>query len=339
MQTHFSIDVVFSSLAAIVAIPFLLLLILKRPQFSSSRHRSLSFSSAQNLGVSSTMVLSQLLHSWNSVVVDGAAEDLATQSATTSKTTTTLSSIQEPTSVASKKADYTKTTNPIAVEGVELPGHRVVDGTHLIRNGHGMRSITYFGIGIRIYVAAMYSAEPILSADQAMGTTASEESHDTSRITMDASRQSSAPNTDDTIGPLQLDFTFLRYVRQSQVVSAWTQQINHSVTYRDYEGYQADKDRFISLASGGPIENHGTQSVQMVGDETRIIDQGKLAGVIHGRNFQRSFLSMWFGSMAVSEDLKSNLLKGDEHHPSDIQHVREKLQQQQQPLKQVLIEA
>lgn len=334
MQTHFSIDVVFLSLAALVAIPFLFNLLLKRPQFSSSRNRSTSFSKAHKLGVStSTMVLSQLLHSWNSVVVDGAAEDFATQCATTSKTTTTPS-IQEPTSVASKKADYTKTTNPIAVEGVELPGHRVVDGTHLIRNGHGMRSITYFGIGIRIYVAAMYSAEPILSADQAMGTTASEGSRDTSRITMDASR-SSAPNTDDT-GPLQLDFTFLRYVRQSQVVSAWTQQINHSVTYRDYEGYQADKDRFISLASVGPIENHGTQSVQMVGDETRIIDQGKLTGVIHGRNFQRSFLSMWFGSMAVSEDLKSNLLKGDEHHPSDIQHVREKLQQ---PLKQVLIEA
>jgi hypothetical protein len=54
-------------------------------------------------------------------------------------------------------------------------------------------------------------------------------------------------------------------------------------------------------------------------------------------------LSMWFGSMAVSEDLKCNLLKGDEHDPADIQQVRGELQQQQQQQEllqqQVLIEA
>jgi len=189
--------------------------------------------------------------------------------------------------------------NAITVEGIELPEKRVVDGIHLTRNGHGLRSITYFGIGIRIYVAAMYSEKPISSAEQALGTIPRRDSE---------SRNISSP---DGNGALQLDFTFLRYVNQSQVRSAWAQQLDYSVTHTDYERYQEDRDRFIQLASEGPIENHGTQSIQMVGEETRIIDQGKLRGIIYGKDFQQSFLSMWFGSKAVSEDLKSSLLGGD----------------------------
>lgn len=198
-------------------------------------------------------------------------------------------------------AAFPTTSIPITVEGVELPDHRVIDGMQLKRNGHGLRSLTYFGIGIRIYVASMYSSKPILTAQQAMH-------HD-----------------DPDNGPIQLDFTFLRYVRQSQVVSAWTQQLDHSISYKDYEGYDADRQRFIDLASSGPIENQGRQSVQLVGEETRIIDQGKLKGVIPGKNFQRSFLSMWFGNMAVAEDLKLDLLRGDEHLK---QHEAELAQQQ-----------
>mmetsp|Transcript_18266 Transcript_18266/g.38347 ORF Transcript_18266/g.38347 Transcript_18266/m.38347 type:complete len:191 (-) Transcript_18266:213-785(-) len=174
-----------------------------------------------------------------------------------------------------------------------------------------MRFIPFFGMQIKIYVAAMYSAKPILSAAQAM---------------REGLEQTKNGNEDQHHGPLQLDFTFLRYVGQSRVVSAWTQQLTHSVTYRDYEEYETDRDRFIQLASEGPIENLGTQSVLLVGDETRIIDQGTLRGVIRGRNFQRSFLSMWFGSMAVCEDLKSHLLLGDEHHPTAILEAQQQLQ-------------
>lgn len=203
---------------------------------------------------------------------------------------------------STKTCATTKSSSAITVEGIELTGHKVVDGIHLKRNGHGLRSLTYFGIGIRIYVASMYTSRPLLSAEEAMG---------------------------DMDGPIQLDFTFLRYVRQSQVVSAWTQQLGHSVTHK-YEGYEADQERFIELASGGVIELGGTQSVVLVGDETRIIDQGKVTGVIRGQDFQRSFLSMWFGEMAVAEDLKANLLRGDEHLREELeQEVEQDLLQQQ----------
>jgi hypothetical protein len=304
------------------------------------------------------MFLSNILH-FGQAVVDGATEECMT-TATCSKTTTTTSSSlvhrtnhqdNEVTIAAVSKMAATTVTSAksITAEGVELPGYRVVDGINLIRNGHGMRSITYFGIGIRIYVAAMYSVKPILSAEQAMGQAAAAQPQpqnqegirsivDASRTTTSSTNNTSRDNSNsNNNGPLQLDFTFLRYVSQSRVVSAWTQQLDHSVTYRDYEGYQADRDRFIRLASGGPIENKGTQSVQLLGDDTRIIDQGRLTGIIHGRNFQRSFLSMWFGSMAVSENLKANLLKGDEHDPADMLQVKSELRQQEQQ-QQVLVE-
>lgn len=283
------------------------------------------------------MTVSHFLHAWNINIVDATAEEcVATASCSKMPTPSVHPNQDEETPSVSNNIDTY--ANSITVEGVELPGHRVVDGINLIRNGHGMRSITYFRIGIRIYMAAMYSVKPILSAEQVMGKS-SHQNQDSSLSTIDASLttapDASAPGTFMGNGPLQLDFTFLRYVRQSQVISAWTQQLDHSVTHRDYEGYEADRDQFIQFASGGPIENHGTQSVQLVEDETRIIDQGKLTGVILGKNFQQSFLSMWFGSMAVSEDLKSNLLEGDEHPPADIEKVRKELQQEP---KQVLIE-
>ena len=222
------------------------------------------------------MVLSLLSYPWDTVQ---AAPEESLSNASSSKTST-MGPIHLQQPGEDTFAAFPTTSSPITVEGVELPDHRVIDGMQLKRNGHGLRSLTYFGIGIRIYVASMYSSKPILTAQQAM--------------------HQDAPDN----GPIQLDFTFLRYVRQSQVVSAWTQQLDHSISYKEYEGYDADRQRFIDLASSGPIENQGRQSVQLVGEETRIIDQGKLKGVIPGKNFQRSFLSMWFGNIAVAEDLK-----------------------------------
>ena len=272
------------------------------------------------------MVFSHLLRSRNAYVVNGAPEDRVVTAAYPSTTGTSIALDQgTETRPLDAKAIANDDAKPITVEGIELPGQRVVDGVNLIRNGHGLRSITYFGIGIRIYVAAMYSEKPILSAEQAMGT-ALHQNHGKCSNTIDASL-ATAPHYISNSGgfegngPLQLDFTFLRYVNQSQVRSAWTQQLNYSVTHTDYERYEADRDHFIQLASEGPIENQGTQSVQMVGEETRIIDQGELRGIIYGKDFQRSFLSMWFGSKAVSEDLKSSLLGGDKRYSAGIQQV------------------
>ena len=115
-------------------------------------------------------------------------------------------------------------------------------------------------------------------------------------------------------------------------MSAWKQQLDHSVTYTDYDEYETEKAKFIQLLSSQPIENLGTQSVQLIDGETRIIDQGKLMGIIRGKKFQRSFLSMWFGPMAVSDELKLNFLRGDAHPTttSTATTTTTILQQQQQ---------
>ena len=154
---------------------------------------------------------------------------------------------------------------------------KLVDGVTLFRNGEGVRNFSIFGMDVRIYVAGFWTAEQLQSIEEVL-----------------ACEQ-----------PKQMDFTFLRTVGQGRVSGAWQHQLAASVTYK-YEGYEADRDAFINAF--GQIESGGTESVLMIGDETRLVDQGVLKGIIHGKDFQRSFLSMWFGEQAVTADLKAGLL-------------------------------
>jgi hypothetical protein len=173
--------------------------------------------------------------------------------------------------------------NTLATMEFDLPDFRHVNGVALKRNGHGVRSISFFGMDIKVYVAGLYTETPLLSENDVL-------------------------NNDRM---MQMDFTFLRSVGQGRVISAWTQQLDHSVSHK-YDGYEHDRKRFIDMLSS-PISSGGTQSVQLVGDNTVVVDQGVHKGNIYGRNFQRSFLSMWFGERAVAEDLKAGLLHGATH--------------------------
>ena len=58
----------------------------------------------------------------------------------------------------------------------------------------------------------------------------------------------------------------------------------------------------------GPLKNMGVEQVQLIGTNTVVFDQGSLKGTIPGRDFQKSFLSLWFGSNPVAADLKASLL-------------------------------
>jgi hypothetical protein len=175
--------------------------------------------------------------------------------------------------------------------------NRLVDGVTLQRNGQGVRLISFLGMNIKIYVAGFYSPSPLISAEQVL------ECRDC---------------------PMQLDFTFLRDVSQSKMTYAWKSQLEYSVTYSNYDGYERDRDAFIAMF--GPIPNGGTESVQLVGEDTLVVDQGVYKGRITGRNFQMAFLSMWFGDKAVSDDLKAGLLSGlssssyNHHNPLHHRH-------------------
>jgi hypothetical protein len=172
------------------------------------------------------------------------------------------------------------------LEGVELPEFRTVGGVQLKRNGHGIRSISFLGLPIKIYVAGFYSSWRLQDA----------------KAVLDCHLENS---------PLQLDFTFLRSVSGSQCASAWSKQLENSVSHR-YDGYEKDRDDFIGKLSS-PIAKGGTISIQMIGDDTVVMDQGVDKGVVSGRNFQLAFLSMWFGDRPVTDDLKAGLLHGGVH--------------------------
>lgn len=287
------------------------------------------------------------------VVVDAASTQTATMTgsdagagAVTGGTVDDECTATHGPTLSSNEMKATTTTTPptVVVEGIELPSHRILNGIHLHRNGHGVRSINFFGMNVKVYVAHLYSPSPLHSEEQVLSMWSRNQNppkkdeehqlthHQQNHLATSASstltdhyhhhfvdlhqhhHKSSPPPPpphykDRSPLLLQLDFTFLRHVGQGRVESAWSQQLEHSVSYR-YHGYEQDRDAFIQAASRQAIVHGGTQSVLLVDDETRIIDQGQHTHTIHGHDFQQSFLSMWFGPQAVAEDLKSGLLRG-----------------------------
>jgi methyltransferase OMS1, mitochondrial len=152
-----------------------------------------------------------------------------------------------------------------------------VDGTTLYHNGEGVRKWNLLGFDFDIYIAKFWSAKPLLSEEEVMACDK----------------------------PKQMEFTFLKGVSQRAVRAAWKRQMDASVTYR-YDDYERDRDQFISMFDA--IAEGGTVTVTLRGNETHIVDQGKIKGIIRGSNFQKAFLTMWFGSKAVTCELKQALL-------------------------------
>ena len=165
----------------------------------------------------------------------------------------------------------------VQIEGVNISQSAKINGETLQLNGAGLRSFSLAFIPIKIYVASLYTPQPLRSAHAIM----------------------------DSQGPMQFDFTFLRAVGQSDVTKAWSSQFSQSIGYT-YSGSAKDRDAFIAMF--GSLQKMGVEQVRLIGTNTVVYDQGTRKGTIEGRNFQRSFLSLWFGSNPVSSDLKNALL-------------------------------
>ena len=165
----------------------------------------------------------------------------------------------------------------VEIQGVTVPPQVQVEGNALQLNGAGLRTFTLLMVPIRIYVAALYTPAALRTAEAVMSSA----------------------------GPMQFDFTFLRAVGQSDVTKAWTSQFAQSVSYT-YPGYARDRDAFIAMF--GPLSSGGLERVRFLGTNTVVFDQGTKKGTIPGRDFQKSFLSLWFGSNPVASDLKAALL-------------------------------
>lgn len=167
--------------------------------------------------------------------------------------------------------------NAKVIEGVNVPAEKSVGGQTLQLNGAGVRTVTLAFIPIKAYVASFYAPGPLRSPDAVYASP----------------------------GPLQLNFTFLQGASQGQVTDAWNAQFQASVT-ESYPTLQKDQAAFVKMF--GPISKGATQTVEIVGNETKMFDSGVLKGSIAGKAFQKAFLSMWFGDNPVMPSLKAELL-------------------------------
>lgn len=165
----------------------------------------------------------------------------------------------------------------LTLEGVTVPPQKTVAGQTLSLNGAGVRTVKLAFIPIKAYVAAFYAPAPLRSEQAVLASP----------------------------GPLQFQFTFLQGVNQGQVTDAWNAQFQASVT-APYAGLKADQAKFVSFF--GPLQKGGVETVELVGSDTLVYDNGTLKGTIPGRDFQKAFLSMWFGSNPVMPSLKTALL-------------------------------
>ena len=172
----------------------------------------------------------------------------------------------------------------LQIEGVEIPESVKVEGKTLHLNGAGMRTISPLGIPVNLYVASFYAPAPIRSERAALAA----------------------------VAPLQFNFTFLQGVNKTLISRAWRAQFSHSVT-ETYPGYEHDKDAFLHLV--GNLDKLGRDTVEFVGNDTRVLDSGRLMGVVHGRNFQKAYLSLLFGPKPASRRLKPELLGLPSHPP------------------------
>lgn len=165
----------------------------------------------------------------------------------------------------------------LTLQGVEVPAQKTVAGQTLQLNGAGVRTVTLAFIPIKAYVASFYAPVPLRSEQAVLASQ----------------------------GPLQFNFAFLQGVGQGQVTEAWNSQFQASASYT-YPGLVADQAKFVAMF--GPLKKGGVETVELVGTDTLVYDGGMLKGTIPGRDFQKAFLSLWFGSKPVMPELKAALL-------------------------------
>ena len=165
----------------------------------------------------------------------------------------------------------------VQIQGVNVPPTVTFEGVPLALNGAGLRTFKLLMVPIKVYVAAFYTPTPLRSADA----------------------------VENSSGPLQFDFTFLRAVGREDVSKAWSGQFDQSVSYT-YPGYEKDRDAFITMF--GALPEGGVEQVRFVGTNTVVSDCGTVRGTITGRDFQKAFLSLWFGPKPVSHTLRDRLL-------------------------------
>ena len=163
------------------------------------------------------------------------------------------------------------------IEGVNIPDKIMCGDKELPLSGAGLRTATF--LKVKVFVLALYAQTPIRKGN----------------------------GTELEQRPICVDLTYLKNFDNSDVDRAWAYQFKESSEH-NYSNLESDLKKIKSFF--GEIKGDRRQSFILSSESTKVFENKELKGEITGKDFQQSFLSIWFGKNPPTEDLKNNLLKG-----------------------------
>lgn len=160
--------------------------------------------------------------------------------------------------------------------GVKLDQTKTCLGETVPLQGAGLRTATIFGV--KIYVLSYYAS----------GSASREVPYLEAR-------------------PACFEIHYLREFDKKDVDRAWDFQFKESSMH----AYQSEsQDRELLKKFFGDIKKGSTHLFELGKGETFLRENGELKGKITGEDFQKSFISIWFGKKPPTEDLQTELLGG-----------------------------
>lgn len=166
------------------------------------------------------------------------------------------------------------------VSGVELPRHVTVAGTELALNGAGVRTRFFF----RVYVGALYTAEPVTSGEAA--------------IAMDA--------------PRRIHLVMVRDVDRETMVEALQDGLERTMSAAEQERHAGHIRAFRALFPGDFNEGDRGDIDAIPGEGVVVQMNGRELGRVDSDAFAGFVLAIWLGDEPADNDVKAGMLHGDE---------------------------
>lgn len=142
--------------------------------------------------------------------------------------------------------------------------------TNLPFQSAGLRTATF--LNIRVYVVAIYAAKKTM-----------------------------------TERPVCFEITYLRDVSDEDADKAWAYQFKESSekVYPELDNHVKKLQDFF-----GDIKGARKHLFALLPNETQFWENGVLKGTIAGEDFQKNFLTIWFGKNPPTKEVQEQLLKG-----------------------------
>jgi len=164
------------------------------------------------------------------------------------------------------------------IEGVSIPDSAQVTGHDLKLNGAGVRTKFFFDI----YIGALYLAEKATTTDEVL--TAG--------------------------GPKRISMTILYgEVERGKLIDGWNDGFGKNQSKEVMAKLKERLSKFNSLFSDA---HKGDLLVYdfLANGSTIVAFNGKQAGVIEGKDFQKALIEVWLGKKPAHEGLKKAMLGG-----------------------------